>query len=531
LTGIAQHREDGSAVLRRHCTRRTAVRDRPVIKKTTHARAGDGANGSRIDRMRMVGTGSGAFDPLQAMSAAWDVWATGSADAATIARRARARLHELLRVAQRSPLYRKLHANATGTASAEVPLEALPPVSRSALMARFDDWSIDRAVTLESATAFLADADRVGDAYLARYAIWTSSGTTGTPGIYVQDARALAVYDALETLRFRGMARLDRVAESFARMAASPWGGGERFAMLGATGGHFAGNASVERMRRLSPWNASRIRMISIMQPLDAIVAELNAFRPTVLATYPTAAELLAGEQTAGRLELAVDEIWTGGEKLGETTLALVERAFGCRVRDAYGASEFMAIGSRCDHGATHVNSDWVLLEPVDRNMQPVDVGTPSHTVLLTNLANHVQPLIRYDLGDTVTMLGRCACGSALPAIHIEGRTDDVLEFEGPDRSRVSLLPLALVTVLEDEAGVFEFQLLQQAPDTLALRIAEPTRDGHAVRGRSRQALRHFLESHGLGHVQVIDDLKPPARNPVSGKLRRIVRAVEQVGP
>ena len=31
--------------------------------------------------------------------------------------------------------------------------------------------------------------------------------------------------------------------------------------------------------------------------------------------------------------------------------------------------------------------------------------GVRSHTVLLTNLANLVQPLIRYDLGDSVTLL------------------------------------------------------------------------------------------------------------------------------
>ncbi len=44
---------------------------------------------------------------------------------------------------------------------------------------------------------------------------------------------------------------------------------------------------------------------------------------------------------------------------------------------------------------------------------------------VLTNLANTVQPLIRYDLGDQVTMqTERCMCGSPLPVIEVQGRQD-----------------------------------------------------------------------------------------------------------
>lgn len=81
-----------------------------------------------------------------------------------------------------------------------------------------------------------------------------------------------------------------------------------------------------------------------------------------------------------------------------------------------------------CDHGWLHVNSDWVVLEPVDADHAPTPPGIASHTVLLTNLANRVQPLIRCDLGDSV--LARpdpCPCGSPFPAIRVQGRRDDVL--------------------------------------------------------------------------------------------------------
>jgi phenylacetate-coenzyme A ligase PaaK-like adenylate-forming protein len=90
---------------------------------------------------------------------------------------------------------------------------------------------------------------------------------------------------------------------------------GERIAFVGATGGHFASYVSVERLRRLQPWLAQTVRSFSIMQPLDALVAELNDFAPTVLASYPTAADVL-GHEAEGRLALNLREIWTGGETL-----------------------------------------------------------------------------------------------------------------------------------------------------------------------------------------------------------------------
>ena len=83
-----------------------------------------------------------------------------------------------------------------------------------------------------------------------------------------------------------------------------------------------------------------------------------------------------------------------------------------------------------------------------------------SHTTLITNPANLVQPSIRYDIGGRVTWrTERSSCGNAWPAIHVEGRTDDILDFTNASGGRVSLLPLALATALEEHANVYGFQL------------------------------------------------------------------------
>jgi len=459
---------------------------------------------------------SGFHDPGRWFSHAWDVWLGGWLSPQEIQRRSAQRLRELIAFARAQvPLYRQLYRELPRTGS---PLAQLPVVSKTDLMRDIEASLSDRTVTRAALLQFLERGDAIGRPFMNRYSVWTTSGTTGQPGIFLHDPDALAVYEALQMFRFR---RISSPAELALRIAA-----GERFAMVAATGGHFAGVSSIEHLRRAYPWLASTLRSFSLLQRWPELVAQLNAYRPTQMATYPTAAEVLADEQDAGRLRLQLRELWTGGECLSASTRRRLEESFGCKVRNEYGASEFMSIAWECSHGSLHVNSDWVLLEPVDAHYRPVEPGVPSHTVLLTNLVNRIQPLIRYDLGDSVTLrVDPCPCGNRLPAIQVEGRHDDTLAFDDANGRSVKLLPLVLTTVLEEDAQVHDFQLLQTAPRRLLVRLAASERNRADL---ARTALHAHLNSVGLSSVMVQLDALPPQRDSASGKLRRVLRCHEQ---
>jgi phenylacetate-CoA ligase len=446
------------------------------------------------------------------------VWLGGWLPPQEIQRRSARRLHELISFARAQvPLYRQLYRDLPRTGAT---LAQLPVVTKTALMRDIEASLSDRTVTRAALLRFLERSDAIGHPFMDRYSVWTTSGTTGKPGIFLHDADALAVYEALQMFRFR---RISSPAELALRVAS-----GERFAMVAATGGHFAGVSSIEHLRSVYPWLASTLQSLSLLQPWPTLIAQLNAYRPTQLATYPTAAEVLADEQDAGRLKLALRELWTGGECLCPATRRRLEESLGCKVRNEYGASEFMSIAWECSHGSLHVNSDWVLLEPVDVHYRPVNPGVPSHTVLLTNLANRIQPLIRYDLGDSVTQIVEpCRCGSRLPAIQVEGRHDDTLAFDDANGQSIKLLPLVLTTVLEEDAHVNDFQLLQTAPRRLLVRLGASERC-HA--DLARTALQAYLDSVGLSSVMVLLDALPPQRNSASGKLRRVQRCPEHAG-
>lgn len=442
------------------------------------------------------------------VAAWWDVALRSQAPSSEIEHAARTRLRALLADAgAHSPFY------ARRGAAAATPLAAIEPVRRRELMARFDEWITEPTIKRADVEAFVADPRAIGAPFRDRYAVWTSSGTSGEPGVFVHDAHALAVYDALELVRFRG---LDTPLAFFTRASAPT-----RIALVAAGGGHFAGCASLARLQRLFPIVAAQARLFSILDPMAQIVARLNDFRPRVLAAYPTAALALAEEQARGRLIIALDEIWTGGETLCPADRNRITQVFGCRVRDNYGASEFMNIGWECGAGYMHYNADWVVLEPVDRSYAPVRIGEPSHTLLLTNLANRVQPIIRYDLGDRVRLVpGVCPCGSGFPRLQVEGRCDDVLVLRRHGEDELRLLPLAVATLFEEDADLYEFQLVQSSPHRLALRVPARQRDAAP---KAIAALRGYLREQGVDHVTIALDRHAPRVEPRSGKLRRVL--------
>jgi phenylacetate-coenzyme A ligase PaaK-like adenylate-forming protein len=263
------------------------------------------------------------------------------------------------------------------------------------------------------------------------------------------------------------------------------------------------------------------------MEPLPDLVAALNAYQPAFLASYPTTLSLLAAEQREGRLRIAPAIVWSGGECLVPSAAKAIERAFRSVLVNEYGASECMSIAFSCGAGWLHVNSDWVVLEPVDRAGRPVPPGDASHSVLLTNLANRVQPIIRYDLGDSVVANPKpCRCGSPLPAIRTEGRRDDVLALRARDGSIVRLSPLALTTVVEDATACHRFQLVQTAPDRIAIRLGIEDRDARTAEwDAAANALHAYLAHQALDNVELCLDAAPPVPDPRSGKLREVIAA------
>jgi phenylacetate-coenzyme A ligase PaaK-like adenylate-forming protein len=427
-----------------------------------------------------------------------------------------ARLRRVIGVARaRSPLYSSLYAGLPRNPG----LSSLPPVTKRELMARFDEWPTDRSVRLEELRSFMADADNIGREFHRKYLVYATSGSTGNPTVVLYDRRARNVFSALGVLR--GYAhKKDLMALVRA---------GKRVAGLYASGGFYLGAGGIRNVLLKMPWKRKVMRLVSVLDPLPSIVRELNDFQPAMLGGYPTALELLLDEVEAGRLRISPVVIMAGGESLSPGLRERLARAFSCHVQTTYSCTEGGILAGECAEGHLHVNEDWVIVEAVDEAGAAVPDGTRSEKILVTNLSNLAQPIIRYEVTDRVTMHREgCACGSSLPWLEIDGRSDEVLDFASGGR-RVRIAPLALYARIRETAGLRRFQLVQGPDGGLELRME--CSEGHdrvAVFRSAAQGIEALLAANGVRGTRI--DLAPelPSPDPRSGKFRHVFKAASR---
>lgn len=132
------------------------------------------------------------------------------------------------------------------------------------------------------------------------------------------------------------------------------------------------------------------LEVFSVALPLAEAVAGVNRLQPVIVSGYGSAIAELAEEAVAGRLAIDPVLVFSIAESLTPAARDWIDAVWDARLIEGYGASEAAVIAFGCRDGNLHQNVDWVTLEPVDAQYQPVPAGTLSHTVLVTDLANLV---------------------------------------------------------------------------------------------------------------------------------------------
>ena len=178
-----------------------------------------------------------------------------------------------------------------------------------------------------------------------------------------------------------------------------------------------------------------------------------------------------------------------------------------------------------CVHRHFHINDDWLLVEAVDKENRPVPDGVQSDKLLLTNLSNYAQPFIRYEVTDRIILHHEpCLCGNPSPWLEIEGRTDDILPFDG-DGKEVRIIPLALYALLKENHSIQRFQLVAHKSNQLELRlICKEGEDRAAVFAQASARLQSYLRENGVPHADISLSSELPKPHPKSGKFKHIYR-------
>lgn len=414
------------------------------------------------------------------------------------------RLQELVRyVKANSPFFSELY----GELGDEIKLSDLPPTNKQQLMQNFDKWFTDTSITKEKVDCFMSDLSNVGKKLDGKYLVYTTSGSTGNPCIVLYDETTINVSSAIGVLR------------SFARpqdMRAFMKSGGKTLALF-ADNGFYLGTGSVRYNLRKMPWKKNKMKTFDVRKPTKEIVDLLNEYQPSMIGCYPTAMELLAAEQEKGNLHIHPVIIMTGGEKLNDDVREYLSNVFDCYVQTNYSCTEGGTIACECTEKHFHVNDDWVIIEAVDENNNAVPFGTQSAKILLTNLANYICPIIRFEITDRVVLYDEpCICGNTKPWLTLEGRTDDILTFSKGTR----IAPLSLYAVIKEVNGIDRFQLVQMEDDRLELRI--DAEDKLIAFANAKKAVEQYLSDNGISSEVYLSGKNPEA-NPISGKFKHII--------
>ncbi|HXQ45211.1 MAG TPA: hypothetical protein VN806_01265, partial [Caulobacteraceae bacterium] len=341
----------------------------------------------------------------------------------------------------RSPFYREFHRGLE-----DAPLEALPTLTKAQMMDRFDDVVTDRDIRLADVKTFMAERDP-GDRYLGRYWVTSTSGTSGHPGLFLvdRDEWSLELATAVRAFDWAGL----RVGLTHRA----------RVAQITSTN---PSHLSTQGGRSMANWWMPTL-ILDASEPLPSVVERLNAWRPEMLWAYASIIHVLAEEQLAGRLKIAPSSVLSASELLSQGVRDRAKAAWGDVLFDTYATTDCGGVGAECDrHKGLHLMEDLSIIEVVDADNRPVPPGVFGVKMLVTVLTGRTQPLIRYELDDSVRLAGEpCPCGRPFRLIDaIQGRVEEVLSFAGAAGGRVDLHPIVFANIM-DQLPVSSWQVLQ----------------------------------------------------------------------
>ena len=423
---------------------------------------------------------------------------------------------------QNSSFYEKLYH---GFPSDGFLLADLPVTTKAVIMEHYDGVVTDARLKKDEVQQFTQDPLNEGKAYQGEFVITHTSGTTGLRGFVAQHITEWETFFALNSLR---PSKIPSTPGAWPRLLKSIFSG-FRVAVIAGTGVYFITPQAFLIMPPILK-RLSRVDILSTLLPVNEMVDRLNQFQPDRIHGYPTMLEALAHKQMEGTLAIRPLDISTSSEPLTPRARSALKAAFGVFVENTYGATETWVMAKECPYGQMHLFIDGCIVEPVDRKNQPTPAGKQSARILVTNLHNFSQPILRYEMSDSVIQQdGPCPCGSPLPRITVIGREDDTLYCQAPDGSYVAFPPMPLETLMLEVKGYSMFQIEQVERNRI--RVCFVPNQGEDAVGIQRQILHQFtthFQRHGLGNSVTVEveAVREVSRSTVSGKGKQIASLV-----
>ncbi|MFC2083052.1 phenylacetate--CoA ligase family protein [Candidatus Bipolaricaulota bacterium] len=225
----------------------------------------------------------------------------------------------------------------------------------------------------------------------------------------------------------------------------------------------------------ITDWVARLLNQVTFIEPYAisseetflSRLAMINRIRPLVIWGFASSLHELARVARRKNIRLHSPQVIISSvETLYPEMRRAIEEAFGCPVRDCYGAVEVRRVAAECSQGRLHLLGFNCHVEILDSEGVPAKPSEEGRLVV-TPLHNRAMPLLRYDIGDMASMaVEPCPCGNPLPVLDgIRGRV--IEHFVRTDGSLV--YGGFFVAMFYEHDWISEFQVLQQDVEDIAV--------------------------------------------------------------
>ena len=239
--------------------------------------------------------------------------------------------------------------------------------------------------------------------------------------------------------------------------------------------------------------------------------AELDRFQPAELIGYPSAICELASHylKSNSKPGFQPTSVITNSETLLLWQRERIESVFGCPIYDYYGTAEYVMFAGQDKTGLYQPNPIIGITE--------VEIGPDSDDtgrLLATTLTNKQMPLLRYDLGDTATLMNASGTTIGTPALKsINGRIDDYIETsDGRLIGRID-------HIFKGVAGIKEAQVRQNFPGKATIVIVK-----NGIEAISEDRLKRNLRERTEEGFQIEIRYEDSIVRGNNGKFRSVIR-------
>jgi putative adenylate-forming enzyme len=275
-----------------------------------------------------------------------------------------------------------------------------------------------------------------------------------------------------------------------------------------------------------------RMTYISQLNTLENIKDQLEELNPNILSAPPSMLHILAKEVNASRLNLKPKRIVSYAEVLSPEVKVEIEQTFGVKVHQIYQGSEG-PIAMSCRHGNLHINEDLMYVQTLDFDGKPAYPGETCYKMIITDLNKRSQPIIRFELDDSVIISdSSCRCGSSFRIIEkILGRTDDLYWAQRADNDDLQCIFPDYIrrAIITSSDKIEDYQAIQEDYNSILIRIfvkAENSDKGQIIYNISKN-VKNVFDSYKCIEPDIKVLFEKPVRNPNSNKLIRIIRDFE----